>query len=73
MYISRRNLFTLRLYAVITVMIENDKAAAAAAFMVQLVKKSRLSWFEKIIKEFETIMAPTNKRIVRHGSFTYFR
>jgi len=53
-------------------MIDNDNAAAAAVFMVQLVKISRLSWFEKTIKEFETIMDPTNMRIVRQGSFAYF-
>ncbi len=53
MMYSSRNLSILRLYAVITVMIDNDNAAAAALFMVQLVKKSRLSWLEKIIKEFE--------------------
>jgi hypothetical protein len=54
-------------------MIENDNAAAAAVFMVQLVKKSRLSWLEKMVKEFDTIMAPTNMRIVRQGSLTNFR
>jgi len=73
MYISTRNLSILCLYAVITVMIDNDNAAAEAVFMVQLVKKSRRSWLEKIIKEFDTTMATTEMRIDRQGSFTYFR
>jgi len=53
-------------------MIDSDNAAEAAVIMLQLVKKSRLSWFEKIIKEFETTNAPTKMRIVRQGSFAYF-
>lgn len=53
-------------------MIDSDNAAEAAVIMLQLVKKSRLSWFENTIKEFETIMATTNMRIVRQGSFAYF-
>ena len=53
-------------------MIDSDNAAEAAVIMLQLVKKSRLSWFENTIKEFETIMAPTNMRIVRQGSLAYF-
>lgn len=53
-------------------MIDSDNAAEAAVIMLQLVKKSRLSWFENTIKEFETIMAPTNMRIVRQGSFANF-
>ena len=53
-------------------MIDSDNAAEAAVIMLQLVKKSRLSWFENTIKEFETIMVPTKMRIVRQGSFAYF-
>ena len=54
-------------------MIDYDNAVAAAVFMVQLVKKSRVSSLERIIKEFDTTKDPTNMSIVRQGSFTYFR
>ncbi len=41
-------------------MIDSDNAAAAAVFIVQLVKKSLVSSLERTIKEFDTTMAPTN-------------